>query len=343
MHFSVVIAGGGPAGLACAKVLAENKIDVLLLERKSTVGPKVCAGGITWSGLINRIPGQVEERRFLSQRIKTRFQDATIVEKEPIIATVNRAKLGQHMARRAVHAGAQIRTSHRIQTITANSLVCVDLQRGVQTRITFDILVGADGSSSGVRRFLNLPVEQVGIGINYQLPRHLQTMEWHLSRKQFGSGYGWIFPHAESASIGAYGVRRYISAIQLQQGLIRWAASRGFDLNRHEPQAELINFDYRGHQFGNMFLVGDAAGFASGLTGEGIYPAIVSGEYVARHIAVGAAEDKNFKRLLRMQKLHARLAALAGKSGIFSGLIAETVTLGLRMGVIDFRKLEMAH
>lgn len=343
MHYSVVIAGAGPAGLACAKILAENEIDVLVLERKKRVGPKVCAGGITWSGLINRIPGQVEERRFLSQRIKTRFQDATIHEHEPIIATVNRVKLGQHMARRAIHAGAKIRTSCKISAIAKNSLTYLDLEQGVQGKLTFDLLVGADGSSSIVRRFLGLPVENVGVGINYQLPRHLQTMEWHLLRKQFGSGYGWIFPHSDTASIGAYGVRKFISARELKQGLISWAASCGFDLSRHEPRAELINFDFRGWKFGNIYLAGDAAGLASGLTGEGIYPAIVSGEYIANHIVDSTFEDKNFNRLIRMQKVHSRLASLTGSSGIFSGIIAETVTLGLRTRLIDFRKLEMAH
>ena len=96
-------------------------------------------------------------------------------------------------------------------------------------------------------------------------------------------------------------------------------------------------------QFGNMFLAGDAAGFASGLTGEGIYPAIVSGEHIARYIAELPGDMKNFERLVRMQRLHSRLAGLAFRSGVFSELIAESVTFGLRTGLVNFRKLEMAH
>jgi len=343
MHYTVVIAGAGPAGLACAKLLAENRFDVLVLERKPVVGPKVCAGGITWSGLINRIPGQLEEKRFLSQQIHTRLQNARITEQEPIVATVNRQKLGQHMARCAQHAGAKIRTSCQIQTVNQNSLVCLDRQSHAKTTITFDYLVGADGSSSLVRRFLRLGSEKMGIGINYQIHRHLPHMEWHLSRKYFGSGYGWIFPHSETASVGAYADRRSMSAQQLQKGLLAWATNRGIDLSRYKASAEYINYDYRGWKFGNIFLAGDAAGFASGLTGEGIYPAIVSGEHIASCIAELPSNMQNFKRLIRMQKLHARLAGLALRSGVFSEFIAESVTFGLRTGLMNFRKLEMAH
>lgn len=343
MHYSVVIAGAGPAGLACARTLAENGCDVLVLERKPKIGPKVCAGGITWSGLINKIPGQLEEKRFLTQHIHTRLQHATVTEHEPIIATVNRTKLGQHMARIATHAGAKIKTSCHIQDIKKNSLVYLDKQSKAKSTITFDCLVGADGSTSLVRRFLNLPIERMGVGINYQIPRYVQNMEWHLDNTYFGNGYGWIFPHSDSVSIGAYADRKTMAAKQLRQGLLNWATRRGFDLSRYTAQAEYINFDYRGWKFDNFFLAGDAAGFASGLTGEGIYPAIVSGEHIGGYLAGLKLNTKNFERLIRMQKLHSRVVRLTGKSRILSEVVAESVIFGLRTGLLNFRKLEMAR
>ena len=45
---NAVIVGAGPGGLACARLLAEHGLDVLVLERKKEAGPKVCGGGITW-------------------------------------------------------------------------------------------------------------------------------------------------------------------------------------------------------------------------------------------------------------------------------------------------------
>ena len=43
--YDVVIIGAGPAGLAAARYLAENKKSVLVLEKNKVIGPKVCGGG----------------------------------------------------------------------------------------------------------------------------------------------------------------------------------------------------------------------------------------------------------------------------------------------------------
>lgn len=341
MQYSVVIAGGGPAGLSCAKVLAENGTDVLVLERKSRFGPKVCAGGITWSGLINTIPGQIEEKRFPTQHVFTRLQHAKVVEKEPIIATVSREKLGQHMAQLATKSGAVLKASCQIIKIKKHSLIYLDRLTGEEHKVDFGFLVGADGSSSAVRRYLKIPTESMGVGINYQVPRHANEMEWHLDNRFFGNGYGWIFPHTDSVSIGAYADRKTMPAQKLKSGLIDWARTRGYRLDRHWARAEYINFDYRGWDFGNMFLAGDAAGFASGLTGEGIYPAIVSGEYIGRQLASIEGNDKNFHKLVRVQKIHARALKLTGRNSLLTGLLAESVALALRTGLLDFKNLEM--
>jgi geranylgeranyl reductase len=44
------------------------------------------------------------------------------------------------------------------------------------------------------------------------------------------------------------------------------------------------NYLFRGLKFGKIYLCGDAAGVAYPATGEGIFPAMVSGECVARDI-----------------------------------------------------------
>lgn len=86
----VLIVGGGPGGLACARLLAEQGKQVTLVDRKAAIGPKVCAGGITWSGLLQHVPEHLIERSFPTQHIHTALQQVGISEKTPIIATVNR-------------------------------------------------------------------------------------------------------------------------------------------------------------------------------------------------------------------------------------------------------------
>ena len=343
MDYKAIIVGAGPAGLSCAKKLAGHGHRVLVLERKPLIGPKVCAGGITWSGLINKVPGHVEENRFPEQHIVTRLQSAVIREDEPIIATVDRERLGRHMAESAIAAGAEIRASCQVLEVRDREISFADKYSGTIHTLSCEHLVGADGSTSLVRRHLGLAARDMGIGINYQLPATATRMEWHLNGRFFRNGYGWIFPHKETVSIGAYADQCSLSAQQLKKGLIAWGATVGYRLDQGKPRAEFINFDYRGWRFGNVYLIGDAAGFASGLTGEGIYPAMVSGEFVGGYIHDRRCDPEPMERLIHQRDLHARMVKTTGKSALLAAVLAESATLLLRTGLLDFRKLEMAH
>ncbi len=342
MHIHTLIVGAGPGGLACARLLARQGIQTLVLERKKVIGPKVCAGGITWSGLISRVPQIIAEKSFPKQHICTPWQKVCIQEKVPIIATVNREKLGQYMAGQAMESGAKLRTGVLVRQILDGAVLVQNKDDKTQEKITFDYLVGADGSSSLVRRFLGLKSKQLGIGINYQVPGDAAKMEWHLNNRLFGNGYAWIFPHTDTVSIGAYADRKTMSPGELKKSLLKWAKRQNFNLDKQSAKAEYINYDFQGWHFGRTFLIGDAAGLASGLTGEGIYPAIISGEHVAQTIINPNYNSKTMDALIHNHDKHSRMVALTGKNGFLNSILAELVTVGLRSGMIKFNKLEMA-
>ncbi|HHO47140.1 MAG TPA: NAD(P)/FAD-dependent oxidoreductase [Desulfobacteraceae bacterium] len=335
--FEVIIIGGGPGGLSCATILAASGVKVLVLERKKQIGRKVCAGGITWEGLIQRIPERLIERTFTEQLIFSNWQKIRLRGKNPIIATVNRESLGQWMTEQAVRAGAQVRTGCSAREINDRSVTCTD-DRGNAFTAHFDHLVGADGSASAVRRFLNIPSRRIGVGMNYQVAGRYENMEWHLNTRLFKNGYGWIFPHQESLSIGAYRPQSGIPPVRFKKSLVSWAETRGFNLDNVQPQAELINFDYRGFRFDNKWLIGDAAGLASGLTGEGIYPAIVSGEAVARKIIDPAYPADEIRNLAAKQRLHLKIVDLSGGNTALCTLLMETLLFLLRLRLINFQK-----
>ena len=342
MHIHTLVIGAGPGGLACSKILADHGLTTLVVDRKQIIGPKVCAGGITWSGLISRVPGDLAEKAFPKQYIKTPLQSTCIKEEMPIIATIDRKILGQHMANLAIESGAQLRTGSIVREISHSSIIVQDKLTGKKETINFDNLVGADGSSSLVRRYLGLKSKRLGIGINYQIQGDVPQMEWHLNNRLFGNGYAWIFPHAKTLSIGAYADKNTMSPSKLKANLITWAAMQGYDLQKETAKAEYINYDYQGWNFDKIFLVGDAAGLASGLTGEGIYPAIISGEEVARTIINPKHSSTIMYRLIHNHDKHSRLVDISAKSGLLNSILAELVTLGLRSGMIKFSKLEMA-
>ena len=79
-----------------------------------------------------------------------------------------------------------------------------------------------------------------------------------------------------------------------------------------KAEAANINFDYRGYRFDNKFLIGDAAGLASGLTGEGIYSAVCSGQAAARTILNPCHKDTELLNLIKKHRKHSHLLGMCG-------------------------------
>ena len=99
-NFHTIIIGAGPGGLTCASVLAKQGHNVLVLEKNQRVGPKICGGGVTCSGLTQLIPAQLIEKSFNEQFIFSDWQQIKIPSPQPILSTVNREHLGQWSAQR---------------------------------------------------------------------------------------------------------------------------------------------------------------------------------------------------------------------------------------------------
>ena len=334
--FSVVIVGAGPGGLACARLLAEHGLDVLVLERNPVVGPKVCGGGITWDGLIKRVPRHLIDGAFPSQHIKSNYQQTIIQSSDPIIATIRREVLGKWMCRQAENAGAVIRTSCMVKRIHHDSVSTTQGDFG------FRYLIGADGSSSIVRKSLRLDTKKVGVGIHFQVPGNFNKMEWHLNNSLFNNGYGWIFPYKNMASVGIYGVKPYNNPKKMLANLTQWAYQKKIPVSGIKPKAGLINFDYRGWRFGNKMLIGDAAGLASGLTGEGMYSALLSGETAARVILDPGYDCHALQLLIKKQQKHQRIVEFSATHKFVNIALMEILILALRSRLLSFSMLEMA-
>ena len=122
-NFHTVIVGGGPGGLACATLLARQGKEVLVLERNSAIGPKVCAGGIPSVAQGLGFPETLWERSFTRQHINSNWQHTVIQDDKPIIRTVDRGRLGRWMAERAVAAGVSIVTNTLVLKISEDRVL----------------------------------------------------------------------------------------------------------------------------------------------------------------------------------------------------------------------------
>ncbi|MCX7767200.1 MAG: NAD(P)/FAD-dependent oxidoreductase, partial [Candidatus Sumerlaeia bacterium] len=278
MKVDAVIIGAGVAGLHCAQRLAQAGAKVIVIEKNNDVGNKPCAGGITAKCLRLGIPIEILERIFSSCIIHYRGQKKTI-NTSVSVGTTPRQNLAKWQYRQAFEAGAEIIKNCQVEEIRDHRVIT---SKGV---FEFEYLIGADGSNSLVRRVLRLPVAHFLYTIHYEMDGRWETLEWFIEPCLFKNGFGWIFPFLHQLTIGAGGHSSEMSPKQLLRQFYVWLEQLGMSSTKGRLQGGLINVDYRGWRFNNnIFLIGDAAGLASPLTGEGIYSALLSADEVAQKI-----------------------------------------------------------
>jgi geranylgeranyl reductase len=298
--YDVIIIGAGPAGLTAGKVLASRNKKVLILEKNSIAGEKVCAGGLTLKDFKKiRVPDSVITEEFKSANLNldghcTKFEFNT-----PWIWTCDRKDIGKWQLEEAQKAGAIVEFNAEVVKIDKQS---VFLRNG--QRLFFKHLIGADGSNSIVRRFLGLKSKKVIAGIHYLITgSKFDEMEAFFDFKKFGPGYIWIFPRGEVVSVGVAINPKFSDSDKVKMEFDNWCQERGIDIKKYKFESALINYDYQGVEFGNIFLAGDAAGLANGVTGEGIYAAILSGREAANKIINPNYDLKELKKMVKMKKI----------------------------------------
>lgn len=296
---NVVIVGAGPAGLSAAEELAKNKnFEVIVLEKNSEPSYKICGGGINPDFIKTNVSKDILDREFNKLCFITPKTEFKLEYDEQIfIGTLNRKKLNEELTKRATESGAKIIFNQNVVKIGEKSLLTANGEE-----YTFDFLIGADGSNSVVRKHLGLKNEKFLVAFQYMIPGNYNDIEIHIDLKKFGATYAWIFPQKDIISVGTGYAGGKINSPEftreLRERFDTWCKER-FDIKEARFEAFSINYDYKKFDFGNKFLAGDAAGLASGLTGEGMRPAIVSGKEIARKIQ---NPEYNCKELLSYLK-----------------------------------------
>ncbi len=319
-HYDIIIVGAGPAGLNCAYHLAKSGKKVLVLEKNAVVGPKVCAGGLPARDIryLNP-PEKALDKKFKELTVHTPHQTTVVSSNEHFVYTVDRQKLGQWMLKRLRSSDIEVWTKSAVTNISKDSVVVNGSQN-----IRYKYLVGADGSASFVRRHLGLKTDWLGMTVQYNVPTDdYDKIEIFLDRKLFRLWYAWIFPHKGHVSIGAGANPHALAPKTLNTNFHKWLSKKGIDIGKAKLESFPIACHYKGHRFGNVFLAGDAAGFASGMTGEGIYYALISSEEVARMIL-----DENYKswpmrNLIKRNFRHAATAGFYDRLGPVTGALHE--------------------
>jgi len=322
--YDVIIVGAGPAGLRCAEILGQAELSVLLLEKNAVMGQKVCGGGITRKDLeILNIPNELIEHKLTKTSVHSRNNTSVTDTPDPFVFTISRAVLGNWQHQKLEKTEVVVLTNAKVTEITKEWV----LVNG-KDKYGYKYIVGADGVSSMVRRYLKIPTEKRLIGIQYLIPsKEAPSLGIYMDAKLFKAWYAWKFPHKDHIAVGCCADPKLIPAAKLKKNFSIWLDKKGFDISNAKYQSWPISYDYRGYIFGNVFLVGEAAGLASGFTGEGIYQALTSGDTVARTILDSKYASKEMDEVLKYNKIQYRIMKFLYYAGPFRGIFHALVIM----------------
>jgi flavin-dependent dehydrogenase len=297
----LLVAGGGPAGLATGLYATRAGLDVVVLERR--VGPidKACGEGL--------MPHAVAQLDRLGVTVKGRpFHGISYLDGTQGVTAPFRSGAGRGVRRTALHAALlEAATNAGLPMVhgevgevsqDANSVRCHDFRARY--------LAAADGLHSPIRASLGL-ARPSGGSRRWGIRRHVQIRPWSDNVEVYWSA------DAEA----------YVTPVDDDCVGIAVLTSRRGGFEQHLDAFPILKDRVHGHPHGpdraagplrqkvkrrtsgRVFLVGDAAGYVDALTGEGLGIAFSAAELLVDCI-VGdrpADYDHQWRRMSRRYRL----------------------------------------
>jgi len=290
--YDCIVVGGGPAGAAAAYFLSAAGRRVLLLEKERLPRYKTCGGGLSPRFLQEQFPFSFEPVLFTQARsLGYYYKNRAVVipVAEGAVSMVMRDALDAHLL---AHCQAEVISGTAARAVRElPDRVIVETTDG--RCFSAPYLVGADGANSLTARALRLRPRRTlaaALEVEARVPPAVMARFSGQMAFLFGEirwGYLWIFAKDDHLSVGIAALRPKPG--ELQQTLRRVMAGYGIDLEPAALRGHPIPIYTRRERLATAraLLVGDAAGLADPLSGEGIRLAVHSGRLAAQAILRG--------------------------------------------------------
>ena len=319
--FDVLIVGGGPAGLSAAEVAARAGARVAVLERQKEVGYPVHTSGGSWVSDMRAlgIPAElyypIKRVTFLSPHKHAHFDYA-----DPVCCVLDVRGVYQHLAGRAVAAGAEIHPNSPVERpIVEDGRVVGVIAKDHRNRAgewRAPVVVDASGFSStlSTRADLHEGYRRYGYGAEYDLyaPNYDADHLYLIMGSQVApSGYAWAFPRGKGRVRLGVGVirpdveadaREYLDTFTQRLPSLAPDFAGASPIEYHTglfPSEGVV----KRFVSDGLLATGDAAGHGSTLVGEGIRFAIYSGQMAGETAAAAIkAGDSSASFLERYER-----------------------------------------
>lgn len=302
----VAVVGSGPAGSSAAETLAKAGIETYLIERKLD-NAKPCGGAIPLCMVSEfDLPPEIIDRRVRQMKMISPSNvevDIKLEKQEEYIGMCRREVLDGFLRNRAAKCGAKLinGTVHKLEIPSNNSnpyiLHYADHSNGSlegeAKTLQVDMVIGADGANSRVAKAIDAGDYNYAIAFQerIRLPEDKMAFYENLAEMYVGNDvspdfYAWVFPKYDHVAVGT-GTMKVNKAIikDLQAGIRARAAKKLAGGKIIKVEAHPIPEHPRPRRVvGRVALVGDAAGYVTKSSGEGIYFAAKSGRMCAETI-----------------------------------------------------------
>jgi geranylgeranyl reductase len=303
----VAVVGSGPAGSSAAETLAKAGIETYLIERKLD-NAKPCGGAIPLCMVEEfDLPPEIIDRRVRKMKMispsNIEVNIGQTLKDDEYIGMCRREVLDSFLRDRAAKLGATLinGTVHTLEKPTGNSgaytLHYADHSdgslEGVAKTLQVDLVIGADGANSRIAKAIDAGDYNYAIAFQerIRLPEDKMAYYEDLAEMYVGDDvspdfYAWVFPKYDHVAVGTGTMKVNKSIIKdLQAGIRTRAAKKLAGGKIIKVEAHPIPEHPRPRRVvGRVALVGDAAGYVTKSSGEGIYFAAKSGRMCAETI-----------------------------------------------------------